>query len=223
MAQPEITVDQITAAPAFDGTNITAVSKLASLNTFTAEQRITAASNPFIRMGPTSDSYSGIVGTVVVNAAGTTLWGMGHTPSVGTFYVARGPGDTNKVLSATNTAGELAITASDVTFEGASVINTTVVNFTSSRVIQLSDARKYLRMNHTSSRTFTVNTTLSSLATGTHIDLHRVSSGNVTVVAGGGVTINTPETLSLRKAHSSATLIKVGTNEWDLVGDLTFL
>ena len=39
-------------------------------------------------------------------------------------------------------------------------------------------------------------------------------------VQGGGVTINTPETLLLAGEGASAVLIKVGTDEWDLEGNL---
>ena len=42
----------------------------------------------------------------------------------------------------------------------------------------------------------------------------------VTIVAGSGVTINTAETLVLRKQGSAIQLIKVGENVWDLFGDV---
>jgi len=45
-------------------------------------------------------------------------------------------------------------------------------------------------------------------------------AGNVTFVPGPGVTINTPDTLTISSLHGKATLIKVGTDVWDLEGNI---
>jgi hypothetical protein len=45
-------------------------------------------------------------------------------------------------------------------------------------------------------------------------------SGDVTIVAGVGVTINTLDTLTIKKIHGKVTLIKVTTNVWDVEGNL---
>ena len=45
-------------------------------------------------------------------------------------------------------------------------------------------------------------------------------NGNVTIAAGPGVTINTPDTLVISRLHGKAVLIKVGPNEWDLEGNI---
>lgn len=47
-----------------------------------------------------------------------------------------------------------------------------------------------------------------------------LGAGQVTFVAGDGVIINTPETLSTAKQYAAATLINTGTDEWLLVGNL---
>ncbi len=44
--------------------------------------------------------------------------------------------------------------------------------------------------------------------------------GQITIVAGGGVTINTPETLLLRIQHSMVAIVKTATNTWTITGDL---
>lgn len=49
------------------------------------------------------------------------------------------------------------------------------------------------------------------------------STGSVSFVPDGGATITTPETLNLRKAGSTGTLIYVGGDVWDLAGDLELL
>ena len=44
--------------------------------------------------------------------------------------------------------------------------------------------------------------------------------GNVTFVPGAGVTINTPDGLSIDRKHGKVSLIKIGLNEWDIEGNL---
>ena len=100
---------------------------------------------------------------------------------------------------------------------------TTIYTDANNHVLILSNAGNYIRMTNGSSSTLTVPTNASvAFVIGTEIDIHR-AAGAVTVVASGGVTVNTAETLILRKTHSTATLIKVGADEWDLVGDLQFV
>lgn len=79
----------------------------------------------------------------------------------------------------------------------------------------------YVRMNVATANTLTVpNNSTAAIPIGSAIPIKSAGAGQTTIVAAGGVTINSPETLKLRKQHSGATLIKVGTNEWDLTGDL---
>jgi hypothetical protein len=93
-----------------------------------------------------------------------------------------------------------------------------------SYTLVLGDAYKYVRMTKATANNLTVplNSTVA-FVTGTQIHIRQAGAGQVTVVATGGVTINTAETLKLRKQHATATLVKVGTNEWDLMGDLETL
>jgi hypothetical protein len=55
---------------------------------------------------------------------------------------------------------------------------------------------------------------------GTQIHVRQAGAGQTTIVAGSGVTITTPETLKLRKQHATATLVKISTDGWELMGDL---
>jgi hypothetical protein len=55
---------------------------------------------------------------------------------------------------------------------------------------------------------------------GTQIRVAQVGTGQVTINAAVGVTINTPTTRKTRVRYSSVVLIKVDTNEWDICGDL---
>lgn len=99
----------------------------------------------------------------------------------------------------------------------AVVLNDQVANYT----LVLSDAQKYIRMTLASANTLTVPPNASvAFPIGTVIQVRQAGSGQTTFIPDTGVTINTAETLKLRKQGSTASLIKVGTNTWDLTGDL---
>lgn len=104
---------------------------------------------------------------------------------------------------------------------GSAPTEVVVINKTASHTLELSDASGYVRMNVASAHNLTVppNGTVA-FAVGAVIQVRQVGVGQTTVVAGAGVTINTSETLKARKQGSTLTLVKVGTNEWDLTGDL---
>jgi len=104
---------------------------------------------------------------------------------------------------------------------GALTVNTRTANYT----LALGDAGAYVRMNLAGANTLTVPTnTTVAFPIGTVIHLRQTGAGQTTVSPfDGTVTINTPETSKLRKQGSSASLIKVGTNEWDLTGDLELI
>jgi hypothetical protein len=55
---------------------------------------------------------------------------------------------------------------------------------------------------------------------GTTVVLGQAGDGTVTV-DGAGVTFRTPETLSIRKLNGKITLMKTGTDRWDVEGNLT--
>jgi hypothetical protein len=97
----------------------------------------------------------------------------------------------------------------------------TIRTETASYTLVLTDAAKYVRMNVGSANDLTVPLNSSvAFPTGTQILIRQVGAGQTTVVATGGVTITSPETLKLRAQHSTASLIKVGTDAWELAGDL---
>jgi hypothetical protein len=93
---------------------------------------------------------------------------------------------------------------------------------TGAYTLDIGDAGKYLRCANASPFSVTVplNATVA-FTIGTHIDLIQSGAGQVTIAATGGVTINATPGLKLNGQWAGATLVKVGTNEWDLVGNLT--
>lgn len=86
----------------------------------------------------------------------------------------------------------------------------------------LADAHKYKSVTAGTAASLTVpQDSAVAFPIGTIIDVTQNGAGQVSFVADTNVTINTPETLSLRKQFSSATLIKEAANTWKLTGDLT--
>lgn len=81
-----------------------------------------------------------------------------------------------------------------------------------------------LRVSHTAATTLTVpDNATTPFSVGTVVHLRQTGVGQLTVAAAAGVTINTAETLKARKQGSSLSLVKVGTDEWDITGDLEAL
>jgi hypothetical protein len=86
----------------------------------------------------------------------------------------------------------------------------------------LADAGKLVTLTNASAITLTVPTNASvAYSTGQRIDLAQLGAGQVTVAAAGGVTVNGTPGLKLRAQYSAASLVKLGTNTWLLVGDLS--
>jgi Major tropism determinant N-terminal domain len=99
------------------------------------------------------------------------------------------------------------------------VISTVASN---SYTLLITDAEKYLRFTNTGVKTLTIPTNANvAFPIGTTISGMSVGTNQLTIAPGSGVTVNTPETLRLRnKTFVSFVLTKVGTDEWDLAGDL---
>jgi hypothetical protein len=85
----------------------------------------------------------------------------------------------------------------------------------------LGDNGKLVTLNNSSAITLTVPTNVSvAYATGAQINLAQIGVGQVTVVGDSGVTVNGTPGLKLRAQYSGATLVKIGTDSWLLLGDL---
>jgi hypothetical protein len=85
----------------------------------------------------------------------------------------------------------------------------------------LTDLAKLVTLSNAGAITLTVPLNSSvAFAIGDRIDLLQKGVGQVTVVGAGGVTVNSTPGLKLRAQWSSATLLKLDTNTWVLIGDL---
>jgi hypothetical protein len=89
--------------------------------------------------------------------------------------------------------------------------------------LSVNDAGQLITLTNASPIALTVPTNATvPFANGTQITITQSGAGKVTVAGAAGVTVNAPEGyLSLRAQWSSATLIKLNTNSWVLIGDIT--
>ena len=104
---------------------------------------------------------------------------------------------------------------------GTSVINLAINAQTGTTYTPvLADNGKLVTLSNASAITLTVPTNASvAYATGAQINIQAIGAGQVTVVGDTGVTVNGTGT-ALRAQWSAATLVKLGTDSWTLIGDL---
>jgi len=92
---------------------------------------------------------------------------------------------------------------------------------TADYTLVLGDAGSLLVLNKATAFTLTVPTNASvAFSTGTRIDLLQTGAGQVTV-SGTGVTFRSTPGSKFRAQYSGATLVKIATDTWSLVGDLS--
>jgi hypothetical protein len=95
----------------------------------------------------------------------------------------------------------------------------TITNAT--HTLLLSDLSKLIIMNNSSSMTVTVPSEANTaFMTGDRIDVTRYGTGSLTFNSQEGVSLRATPGLKLRAQYSTATLTKLATNEWLIVGDL---
>jgi hypothetical protein len=100
--------------------------------------------------------------------------------------------------------------------------NNIITESTTARTLVIGDAFKYIRTTSASATTITVPLNSSvAFAIGTQIDVFQAGAGQVTFAATGGVTINYNTGLKIGAQYKAATLKKVATDAWDLVGGLS--
>ena len=104
---------------------------------------------------------------------------------------------------------------------GTSIINLAINAQTGTTYTPvLADNGKLVTLSNASAITLTVPTNASvAYATGAQINIQAIDAGQVTVVGDTGVTVNGTGT-KLRAQWSAATLVKLGTDSWTLIGDL---
>lgn len=140
--------------------------------------------------------------------------------------IASGSVDTSKISSGAAANGTV-LTANGsgaASFSAISAPSLTVAQNaqTASYTLALTDQDKLVEMNAATALNITVPPNSSvAFPTGAQVHILQVGAGQVTVVAGTGVTVNSSDGLKLRTQWSPATLIKRATNTWVLMGDNT--
>jgi hypothetical protein len=93
---------------------------------------------------------------------------------------------------------------------------------TASYTLVLDDKNKIVEMNVASANTVTVPPNSSvAFPVGAQIQVLQTGSGQCTITAGAGVTVNGTPGLKVRSQWSYVTLIKRATDSWVVVGDLS--
>jgi len=93
---------------------------------------------------------------------------------------------------------------------------------TASYTLVLDDKNKIVEMSVSSANNLTVPPNSSvAFPVGSQINILQTGTGQTTVVAGSGVTVNATPGLKIRAQWSYATLIKRATDTWVLVGDIS--
>lgn len=101
-------------------------------------------------------------------------------------------------------------------------INLALNTQTASYTLVIADAGKHVEMNVGSANNLTVPPNSSvAFPIGTQILISQYGAGQTTIVAGAGVTIRSADAkLKIAKQYAQATLVKRGTDEWYISGNL---
>jgi hypothetical protein len=165
----------------------------------------------------------GANGTVLTANSGTATGLEWASPSI---TASNSVTFTNKIISyADNTlTGVVGLSASQTLANKtltAPIINLSTNAQTASYSLVLSDASKVVEVSVGSANTVTIPTNAShAFPIGTQILILQTNTGQTTLTAAGGVTINATPGLKLRTQWSSAVLIKRATDTWVALGDL---
>lgn len=191
-------------------------------NTTGTASNITASSNTSL----TSLANLATVGTITSGTWNATTIAVANGGTGQTTYtdgqLLIGNSSGNTLSKATITAGAgITITNGNgsvtVSNSGVAAVNTQASGYT----LVLADAGKAVDI--TSATPVNVTVPLNSsvaFAVGTQVLVTQLGAGAVTIAATGGVTIRTPTTLILAEQYASASLRKIGTDEWIIAGYL---
>lgn len=93
---------------------------------------------------------------------------------------------------------------------------------TADYTLVLADAGRVIDVNSSSNLTVTVpDNATAAFATGAQVVITRRGTGDVTIAGAGGVTLRSADSRAkIGKQYAAVAVIKIGTDEWLLVGNL---
>ena len=159
-----------------------------------------------------------VTSTMIVD--GTIVAGDIASDAITTAKIADDSVTTAKIADDSVTQAKLA----DRAVGSAELTNLTVATaITDTYTLVLADAHKVIPLNKGTSFTVTVPPNSSvAFEIGDQVNLLQLGAGQVTVAAGAGVTIRSEgNKLKLKGQYAAGTCIKIDTDEWVLVGNLS--
>jgi len=193
---------------------------------FTPYLSIASASSTYLTQANASATYlTQATGLTTANASATYLT---QTNASATYltqtnasatYLTQSNASSNYLTQASASSNYLTQSSASSSYMPLSVsLNAQNDSYT----LQISDSAKLVELNNASANNLTVPLNSSqAFPIGTQITILQTGTGQTTIVATGGVTINATPGLKLRTQWSSATLIKRAENTWVAIGDLS--
>jgi hypothetical protein len=145
--------------------------------------------------------------------------------SADTFTIVRGQSGTSAISHSGSAAVKHVFVSEALNAFEAGLNETIPLNNQTGTTYTLvaSDAGDLVTLTNSSAITVTVPTNATiPFATGTQVTIAQTGSGQVTVAGAVGVTVFASDSATkLRTQYSAGTLIKIATNSWILIGDIT--
>jgi hypothetical protein len=207
--------DTLTISRGQAGTGTAGVSGIAHSAGATIKHVLTSSDLIFFRNGSSPLSSLGFTGST----SGTTT--IQATAVAGTTTLTL-PAATDTLVGKATTDILTNKTLTSPTINGAIINLTTNAQTGTTYTSVLDDNGKIVEMNNGSANTLTIPLNSSvAYPVGAQINVLQTGTGQTTIAATAGVTVNATPGLKLRAQWSSATLIKRATDTWVAVGDLS--
>lgn len=163
------------------------------------------------------DSFTEIFTTLLKSTYDSAASSLSNLLSTGSRLITNG--EIIKVAAIDQSVSSIEKQAWNAKADNLVVINDQIDNYT----LVLADLGKLVRMNKATALTATVPPNSAvAFPIGAQIPFSGIGAGQLSVIAGAGVTINSAgNALKLRVQFSVATLIKTGIDTWLLTGDIT--
>lgn len=164
---------------------------------------------------PHIESHGRLIGKIVIQRDAAVFYSI-ESAFVESFAVTGVNDHTNLTSIGLYTHTQIDAHIDDSTIHGYQplVINTQAGNYT----LALTDAAKYVRMTSGTANNLTVPLNASvAFAIGTEIEIAQAGAGATTIVATGGVTINTSGSLAVAAQYDVIKLVKTATDTWNAI------